>query len=200
MEENKRIEVKCYAGFLPAKEGEKRYKVITDANGSETGIEISGMLTKFGYCNENGLIFENESYDKYIAEYFEKNSLNIPIDVMHCRDVRNLAGIATVLTKTSEGVIITAFIPKGVYYYGLIKTLIDNGILQGFSNYGWIEKFNVTPDGALQIFEFKLVSASLVDIPADIHTGFVSNSTRFEGFDHADHTRGNSEELPVYLY
>ncbi len=191
----KRIVVKCYAGFIPAKEGEKRYKVVYDDNGNEIGIEISGMLTKFGYRNENGLIFENESYDKVIADYFEKNSLNIPIDVMHGRDVRDLAGVATVLSKDKEGVRITAYIPKGVYYYGLIKTLIDNGILQGFSNYGWIEKYNITQEGDLQVFEFSLISASLVDIPADTNTNFVSNSTKFEGF------AGNkTEELPLYMY
>ena len=178
----KRLEVKCYAGFVPAAEGEKRYRIVYDDNRNEIGIEVKGLLTKFSYRNENGLIFEKESYDKVVSEYFEKNALNIPVDTMHRRDIQNLAGIVKELRKTDEGIFIVVYIPKGVYYYGLIKTLIDNGILQGFSNFGWIEDYNITPDDDLQIFEFRLISASLVDIPADTNTEFVSNATHFEGF------------------
>lgn len=179
----KDILVQNYAVFLPCEEGEHRYKVVTDANNTEIGIEVSGRVTEFNTVNENRLKFDRKSYDACISEYFEKNGLNIPIDVMHVRDAQHLAGVAKKFVKRTDGVDVTAFIPKGVYFYGLIKTLIDNGVLQGFSNFGCMRDCDWSEaDDAWVVKDFFLISISLVDVPADTSTKFVSNATDFEGF------------------
>lgn len=179
----KNIFVQNYAVFLPVEEGEHRYKVVTDANNNEVGIEVSGKVTEFNVTNENGLKFDKKSYDACISDYFEKHGLNIPIDIMHVRDAQHLAGVAKKFIKRSDGVEVTAFIPKGVYFYGLIKTLIDNGVLQGFSNYGCMRDCEWSrEDEAVVVKEFFLISISLVDVPADTSTKFIKNATDFAGF------------------
>lgn len=182
--ETKKIPIQNYAAFIPIDDGARKYKIITADDGSEKGIEVKGYLTKFGETNFNGYNFEKKSYDQCINDYFEKNDLNIPIDLMHMRDALHLAGVCNKFQKKNDGVEITAFIPKGVYFYNLIKILIDNGILQGFSNYGFISDydFDRTSD-SLIVKAFQLISISLVDVPADTFGKFATQNTIFEGFE-----------------
>lgn len=202
MKEKKPIVVKNYAAIIPAENGERKYKVVNDGNGVEIGIEVKGMLTKFGETNVNGMLFDKSSYDKCVSEYFEKNDLNIPVDIQHVRDAQHLAGVARKFVKKQGGIEITAFIPKGVYFYNLIKVLLDNGVLQGFSNYGYLTDWDweetVDANGkrgeTLTVKEFQLISASLVDVPADVNSKFVSNSTSFEGFP----TKTKKKEKDIY--
>lgn len=186
MSESKNILVANYAAFIPNEMDKRVYSIVTNEAGEEIGIEIKGLLTTFGQVNDNGYNFDRQSYDKVVNDYFEANELNIPVDLMHVRDnVTHLAGVLRKFTKRNGGVEITAFIPKGVYFYGLIKVLLDNGVLQGFSNYGWITKGDWNNDEIL-VSEFRLISASLVDLPADVGGKFVANATQFEGFNEAD--------------
>lgn len=181
--ETKKIPVQNYASFIPADDGQRKYKIITADDGSEKGIEVKGYLTKFGETNFNGFNFDKKSYDQCINEYFEKNDLNIPIDLMHSRDALHLAGICNKFQKKNDGVEITAFIPKGIYFYNLIKILIDNGILQGFSNYGFISDYDFDrASDSLIVKSFQLISISLVDVPADTFGKFETQNTIFEGF------------------
>ena len=57
--------------------------------------------------------WEKGSYDEMIASYFEANELNIPLDLMHERTVKDLAGIATMMKKKGASIEIVGFIPKG---------------------------------------------------------------------------------------
>ena len=181
--ETKKIPIQNYAAFIPIDDGERKYKIITAEDGSEKGIEVKGYLTKFGETNFNGFNFEKKSYDQCINDYFEKNDLNIPIDIMHNRDALHLAGVCNKFQKKQDGVEITAFIPKGVYFYNLIKILIDNGILQGFSNYGSISDYDFDrASDSLIVKSFQLISISLVDVPADTFGKFATQNTIFEGF------------------
>lgn len=184
METKKPIQVANYAAFLPIDAGERKYRIINDNAGTEVGIEVVGKVTDFNAVNLNGQKFDKKSYDIYISEYFEKNELNIPIDLMHVRDMQHLAGVAKKFVKKDGGVEVTAFIPRGAYFYNLIKVAIDNGMLQGFSNYGWIADWDYdrATDTCI-VKEFHLISISLVDVPADVSSKFVGNATCFEGFD-----------------
>lgn len=186
-----------YAAFIPEQEGEKRYKVVTNDANEEIGIEVRGYVTDFTSVNANGQKFEKNSYDEWVNGYFEKNDLNIPIDLMHVRDMQHLAGICKKFVKKSDGVEITAFIPKGVYFYNLIKLLIDNGVLQGFSNMGYMTDWDYDRQTDCYIVKgFALISISLVDVPADVSTKFITNSTKFEGFEDAPQV--NYDELDFY--
>ena len=164
-------------------ENKKKYEIVLDEKGNETGFKVKGLLTTFDVINENGQIFKANSYDKFINEYFIKNSINIPLDIMHERGIEYLAGVVETLEQTSSGVSLTAYIPKGVYYYNLIKLLIDNGILQGFSNYGYSKDYDISGENFI-VKDFSLISVSLVDVPGDATALFSTEikNTKFVGF------------------
>lgn len=161
----------------------KKYEIVSNGKeGEEIGFRLKGLVTTFDIQNENGQVFKNYSYNKFVSEYFVEHSLNVPIDSMHRRDLSHIVGYAEKLEALENGIELTAFIPKGVYYYNLIKVLIDNGILQGFSNYGYARDYEFENDYETMIIkDFALISISLVDVPADVGAKFIQN-TIFKGF------------------
>lgn len=171
---------------LTASDGGKRYRVLTDDAGNELGIEVSGVLTTFGEVNENGYIFERESYDRSVEKYFEANKLNVPLCLYH--DDANpdtLCGIVTTLEKTDKGIEIVGRIrPNSAKLYKFIKAQLDDGILQGFSNAGFIADgvYDETA-GAVRVKDFELVHAALVATPADTGATLRTVNTIFKGFE-----------------
>ena len=171
---------------LTAADGGKRYRVLTDEAGNELGIEVAGVLTTFGEVNENGYIFESGSYDRSVEKYFEANKLNVPLCLYH--DDANpdtLCGIVTTLEKTEKGIEIVGRIkPNSAKLYKFIKAQLDDGILQGFSNAGFIADgvYDETA-GAVRVKDFELVHAALVATPADTGATLRTVNTKFVGFE-----------------
>jgi hypothetical protein len=182
---------------LTASEGGKRYRVLMDDAGNELGIEVSGVLTTFGEVNENGYIFERESYDRSVEKYFEANKLNVPLCLYH--DDANpdtLCGIVTTLEKTDKGIEIVGRIkPKSAKLYNFIKAQLDDGILQGFSNAGFIVD-GVYDDtaGAVRVKDFELIHAALVATPADTGATLRTVNTIFRGFEKQTETAAERTE------
>lgn len=167
---------------LIAFDGGGRYEVVKDAAGKETGIRLRGRLTTFDMVNFNDMAFKLDSYDKFVDGYYQANGLNVPVCLQHDdTDVRNLCGIVEEMKKTEEGVDIVVYVPQGVYYYGLIKLLVDNGVLQGFSNCGAVMDAEINDEGSLIIKDFALLHVALVTTPADTGAKLVRN-TVFKGF------------------
>lgn len=159
------------------------------------GILVSGMLTRFGETNCNGFRFEPGSYDKCIAEYFEANGLNVPLTVQHNdNDIRHIVGRVTKMEKKGDGVYMEAVVLAVHPEFETVKCLIDGGVLQGFSNYGWAVDCSFTEDGDLAVNEFTLLSASLVTTPADVSGKLEMRNTVFKGF--KDET--GKEEKDIY--
>lgn len=180
---------------LAAHDGGGRYRVIRNEAGEELGIEVSGTLTTFDVRNENGGVFKKESYDKFVDEYFIANSLNVPLCLYHNDwDIRMVCGVVKSMTKTDSGVEMVGWIPKTAYFYNLIKSQIDNGILQGFSNAGGIMDGNYDPDtDTLNITDFALMHAALVASPADTGATLRTVNTIFKGFE-TRQTKTETEE------
>ena len=170
---------------LASHDGGRRYRVIRNEAGEELGIEVSGTLTTFDVRNENGGVFKKESYDKFVDEYFIANSLNVPLCLYHNDgDIRMVCGVVKSMTKTESGVEMVGWIPKTAYFYNLIKSQIDNGILQGFSNAGGIMDGSYDPDtDTLNITDFALMHAALVASPADTGATLRTVNTIFRGFE-----------------
>jgi len=176
------------------------YSLRKNAEGEEIGFTLSGLLTRFDRVNENDQQWQSTAYDEGLQHYFEKNNLFVPLDLQHERDIRSLAGRLESLEKTEEGILIEAYVPRGVYYYNLIKTLLDNHILQGFSNYGYVTRGHITDD-VLHVEGFQLISASLVDVPADTAARFIRNGTALKGFPAPENENiPFDRELSVFWY
>lgn len=188
---------------LTANDGGKRYRVLTDEAGNELGIEVAGVLTTFGEVNENGYIFESGSYDRSVEKYFEANKLNVPLCLYH--DDANpdtLCGIVTTLEKTDKGIEIVGRIkPNSAKLYKFIKAQLDDGILQGFSNAGFIAD-GVYDEAAkaVRVKDFELIHAALVATPADTGATLRTVNTKFVGFETKRDTTAapqEAEESPI---
>lgn len=172
--------VKNFITFNKSEGG--KVSIVRNENGEEVGFEVSGLVTTFEVKNENGYIFTADSYDKAVETYFERNNFNIPLCLLHDdEDIRNICGFVKSMTKTENGVEMVGFVPRSAYYYNLIKNYIESGILQGFSNAGFIADGEQTEDG-LKIKEFQLLHIALVCSPADTTAKFKVANTKFEGF------------------
>ena len=178
----KRIEVKSFATLTSYDDNDGKIKIVRNDAGEEIGFEVKGTLTKFDYRNENDATFKSGSYDKFVDEYFIRNSLNVPVCLQHNDyDIRNICGKVKELTKTESGVEVVAYVPKSAYYYNLIKNYIQEGILQGFSNAGYALEGEYSEKDGFSIEEFALLHVALVTTPADVNGVFQQN-TIFKGF------------------
>lgn len=181
---------------LSANDGGRRYRVLTDEAGNELGIEVSGVLTTFGEVNENGYIFEPCSYDRSVEKYFEANKLNVPLCLYHVdADPETLCGIVTRLEKTDKGIEIVGLIkPNSAKLYKFIKAQLDDGIIQGFSNAGYVvDGIYDESVGALRVKDFELVHAALVATPADTGATLRTVNTKFLGFEHNERPAERTE-------
>lgn len=176
--------IQNFATFT-AYDGGGKVKVIRNEAGEEAGFEVRGTLTTFGVVNENGLVFTRESYDKFVDGYYERNGFNVPLVIYHNDlDPRFVVGIVKEMVKTENGVEMVGFVPRSAYFYNLIKSQVEEGILQGFSNAGYIIEGHRDDEhgDALVIDEFALMHASMVTIPADTSAKFKVENTAFSGF------------------
>ena len=182
--EKKNTFVQNFARFTANDGGDGVIKIITDANGNETGFEVRGKLTQFNVRNENGLSFSRESYDHFVDEYYGKNKLNVPLNIKHKDDdFQHVAGKVVSMTKTEDGVEMVAYVPRWVYAYNWIKQAVTDGVLQGFSNAGAVidAEYDEKSD-TLNIKDFALMHVALVEIPADVSAKFQAQNTAFSGF------------------
>jgi HK97 family phage prohead protease len=153
------------------------------------GLIISGYETKFTESkNTNNEVFERGCLTECIENYFIKNKLNIPCDILHNNDIEHAAGVVLVLEENSVGWYFTVYIPHTYHNYEKVLHLIKTGYLQGFSKYGWCTdyEYKYNPDGSfshLHIKKMSIYRVSLVDIPANAvpfeKVKEVSNATKF---------------------
>lgn len=142
-----------------------------------SGLLVYGYEMKFGNTNENGEKYSKEAFDEFINRYFVANKLNLPVDVQHSQAVDDLIGRIIYAETNSVGLYFVAYIPKTVKRFEQVKNLLQEGILQGFSKYGYATDYKYVYDNDgnfdyIQINKFDLLSVSLVSTPA--------NAVRFE--------------------
>lgn len=177
-----RIKIDNFATITAQPTG-RVYETVTDEQGQELGIRVRGLLTAFNIRNANGMNFAAESYDKFVDDYFVRNSLNVPAYLDHIEDTEHRIGKVESMTKTDDGVEVVVYIPRGMYYYGLAKTQLDNGILQAFSNSGYATEAEYDKEtDTLNIKEFALSHVALVPLPGDVKAKFELANTKFTGF------------------
>lgn len=154
---------------------------------------IGGYVRKFGKVNENGEQFSNDAYDEFIEKYYEKNSLHIPVDVMHGGTILGVCGKVVLLEKVKTvGVWCEIEISKNAIYFNNITGLINDGILQGLSDYGYATdyEYKYNNDGTFShciIKKQNLLRISIVDAPAEGTAKLeVMNATKFKNFEQTE--------------
>ena len=135
------------------------------------GMLVRGYETKFGATNENGERYAKGAIDDFIERYFVGNGLNLPVDIQHIQDLEHLAGRVIYAESNSTGFYFVAYIPRTYKNYAVVRDLLKNGILQGFSKCGYATDYEWRTDENgneyMQINKIDIVSVSLVATPAN---------------------------------
>lgn len=155
------------------------------------GIIISGYESKFADgTNTNLERFAPTCLDKFMREYYVEKQLNMPLVIEHRDgDPEWLAGRVVYAEVNEEGFKYVAYIPRDYMHFEVVKNLLKNKILQGFSKFGWATKAQWIDDpdeeygGYYLVEEMDIVSMSLVTTPANgvkfESMGEIANATRF---------------------
>lgn len=139
------------------------------------GLIVKGYETKFGQTNENGERYETGCLDKFIQSYFIDNSLNMVVDVQHSTRPEWQVGRVVYLETNTVGFYFVAYIPRALPAYNQVKTMLEEGILQGFSKCGWATdyEYRYKENGDFDymlVKEMIILSVSLVTSPANAVT------------------------------
>ena len=142
------------------------------------GLIIKGYEMKWGATNENGERYAQGAFDDFINNYYIKNGLNVVVDVQHYEDPFWLCGRLLYIETNTVGFYLVAYIPRTEQAFEAVKSKLQNGLLQGFSKYGFVDDGHyVFKDNGkvdyFQIDKIRLFAASLVATPA--------NGVPFEG-------------------
>ncbi len=154
----------------------------------ESGFRVSGYFKRWNTVNFNKEMYDENSYDKFIEDYYVKNQLYVPLNVLHQGDLFHLAGKIIKMEKTKAGLWIEGEISKSAIYYSDIVAMIEDNILQGFSDEGWASEYEYreTENGDFYWYvqDAVLSQISLVSTPAEAEAKMIiSNATKFVGFE-----------------
>lgn len=136
------------------------------------GLIVKGYETKFGVTNANGERYAPDCLDESVKSYFIANGLNMVVDLQHGFGIDDQIGRVISLESNETGFYYIAYIPRTVARFEQVRNLLAEGILQGFSKFGWSEDYEIveTKDGKFDyvlINKMKIVSVSLVTTPAN---------------------------------
>ena len=136
------------------------------------GIIIKGYETKFGKTNENAEQYEQGCLDEFIQSYFVDNKLNMVVDVEHGCKMDDQVGRVIYLEANTVGFYFVVYIPRRIAQYEQIKVRLEEGILQGFSKFGWATdyEYRFTDTGEFDymlIKKLNILKVSLVTAPAN---------------------------------
>lgn len=137
------------------------------------GLVVYGYETKFGKTNENGERYEKGAMDKFVQTYFVDNKLNMPVDIEHNGMPDWLCGRVIYAESNDTGFYFVCYIPRVHPKFDYIKMLIEQGLLQGLSKWGWatdgewVYDKNEPLGGYFKVSEVQIVRMSLVSTPAN---------------------------------
>lgn len=142
------------------------------------GLIIKGYEMKWGATNENGERYAQGAFDDFINNYYIKNGLNVVVDVQHDPRPEWLCGRLLYIETNTVGFYLVAYIPRTEQAFEAVKSKLQNGLLQGFSKYGFVDDghYVFKDNGKVDYFQIdkvRLFAASLVATPA--------NGVPFEG-------------------
>lgn len=156
-------------------------KRTTDVNpnlepGDLDGLLIRGYEMKWEKMNENKERYDKTAFDDFIKRYFVEGGLNMPVDIDHqgTTDWRAYCGRVLYCETNSIGLYFVVYVPRTYVYYDHLVWCLKNGIIQGFSKYGFVDwddfDYIYNEDGSFsheQIHKMSVICVSLVTVPAN---------------------------------
>ena len=140
------------------------------------GLIIKGYEMKWNETNENRERYDDTAFADFIQSYFVDKGLNMPVDINHEGEYNWTAYCGRVLyiETNTVGFYFVIYVPRTYPEYDRLIWALQNGIIQGFSKYGYIDWDNYdyvyNEDGTFayeQIHKIRVVSVSLVATPAN---------------------------------
>ena len=163
----------------------RNFFAINDFSKSENGnYKVSGLLTILDneVENLNGYVYHSGCYDNFCKNYYQANNKNIPLDIFHNTwTLENLAGKVTEFMANKNEVRIVAEVSKYAVHFNSICGLIEDGILQGFSDMSYVLKHNIdNKTNLLHVYECAISSVTLTPNPAVVKSQLEAmNATKF---------------------
>lgn len=138
------------------------------------GLIIRGYEMEWDKTNENYERYAKDAFDKFINDYFIDRGFNLVVDIEHAGlDPQWLAGRVIYAEINSRGMYYIVYIPRTYVHFDMVRNLLQEGILQGFSKMGYATDWEDVWDKQTGEFmyqlikEFKLLAMSLVSAPAN---------------------------------
>lgn len=140
------------------------------------GLIIRGYEMKWNKTNENYEQYDKTAFDEFIQQYFVDGKLNMPVDINHQgeSDWRSYCGRVLYIETNTVGFYFVVYVPKTYADYDRLLWALENGIIQGFSKYGFVSykdyDYIWKEDGSLdheQIHKMRITAVSLVTTPAN---------------------------------
>lgn len=136
------------------------------------GLIIRGYEMEWGKINENRELYTKDAFDKFIQNYFIERGFNLIVDVEHAgHDPQWLAGRVIYAEINSCGMYYIVYVPRTYVHFEMVRNLLQEGILQGFSKMGYATDidtdYDENGDWYEIVKEFKLLAMSLVSTPAN---------------------------------
>jgi phage head maturation protease len=127
---------------------------------------------EWGKINENRELYTKDAFDKFIQNYFVERDFNLVVDIEHAgHDPQWLAGRVIYAEINSRGMYYIVYVPRTYVHFDMVRNLLQEGILQGFSKMGYATQIDWDDDENGDwyeiISEFKLLAMSLVSTPAN---------------------------------
>ena len=163
----------------------RNFFAINDFSKSENGnYKVSGLLSIFDneVENINGYVYHKGCYNNFCQNYYAANNKNIPLDILHnTSDIYHLAGKVTEFTATENEVRIISEVSRFTPLFNNIVGLIEDGVLQGFSDMSFVNDGQFDPKtNLLHVKECSIFSVSLVQNPAVVKSQLQAmNATKF---------------------
>ena len=133
-----------------------------------SGLIIYGYEMKWGKsANQNGEIYDEGAFDEFINEYFVTGGFNMPVTINHSNALEDLCGRVLYIERNSVGFYFVVYVPKTYINYALVKNLLKEGILQGFSKEGFAVDYEYTESG-MHIKKMDIINVSIVSTPANM--------------------------------
>lgn len=158
---------------------------INDFSKMENGnFQVKGLLSTFNDANANfnPYIYKSGCYDAFCKNYYEANKKNITVDVLHNTfDFAHLVGKITEFNSNETEASIVCEISKHAIYFNNVVGLIEDGILQGFSDMSYIDKYYFDEESQNMVVEAcSIVSVTLTPLPAVAKSQLQAlNATKF---------------------